>query len=65
MFMVYKLFCLDHHQSFDNFNNSMLFNNNTTLHLGGNSDLQTKPQNFDSLINNSCENFHGNIKLKV
>lgn len=64
MFIFYKLFCLDHHQSFDNFNNSMIFNNNTTLHLGGNSGLQTNPPNFDSLINNSCENFQGNITLK-
>ncbi|XP_025206254.1 homeobox protein 4-like isoform X3 [Melanaphis sacchari] len=47
----------DHHQSFENFNNSMIFNNNTTLHLGGNTGLQTNPPNFDSLINNSCENF--------
>eukprot|EP00102_Acyrthosiphon_pisum_P026431 XP_016663641.1 PREDICTED: uncharacterized protein LOC107884970 [Acyrthosiphon pisum] len=47
----------NHHQSFENFNNSMIFNNNTTLHLGGNSVLKTNPPNFDSLINNSCENF--------
>lgn len=65
MFIFYKLFCLDHHQSFENFNNSMIFNNNTTLNLGGNSGLQTNPPNFDSLINNSCENVQGNINSKV
>lgn len=47
-----------------NFNNSMIFNNNTTLHLG-NSGLQKNLLNFDSMINNSCENFQGNINLKV
>lgn len=65
-FIFYKLFCLDHHQSFENFKNSMIFINNTTLNLGGNSGLpQTNPLNFDSLINNACENFEGKINLKV
>ncbi|KAL5236947.1 hypothetical protein ACI65C_004357 [Semiaphis heraclei] len=52
----------NHHQSFEHFNNSMIFNNNTTLHLGD-SGLQKNPLNFDSMINNSCENIQGNQKL--
>lgn len=41
----------------------MIFNNNTTLHLGD-SGLQKNPLNFDSMINNSCENIQGNINLR-
>ncbi|KAL4153807.1 hypothetical protein QTP88_001640 [Uroleucon formosanum] len=46
-----------------NFNNSMIFNNNTTLHLG-NSGLQKNLLNFDSMINNSCENFQEYMQQK-